>query len=67
MGVLDIAAAILLSVYAVGLVNHQHGGVGASVGVLAMTLPVAWRRRAPVAAAVVLAARPCSTGLSSAP
>ena len=63
MGVLDAAAAILLSVYAVVLVNHQHAGAGATVGVLAMTLPVAWRRRAPVAAAAVLAAAALLNGL----
>ena len=63
LGVLDIAAAILLSVYAVVLVNHQHAGAGAAAGVLAMTLPVAWRRRAPVAAAVVLAAGALLNGL----
>ena len=63
MGVLDVAAANLLSVYAVALVNHQHAGAGACAGVLAMTLPVAWRRRAPVAAAAVLAAAALLNGL----
>jgi hypothetical protein len=60
--VLDVAVAVALSVFAVLLttgVTHsgfRHGGVGASVGVLAMTAPVAWRRRAPMSAAAVLAA-----------
>jgi hypothetical protein len=42
---LDVAAAAALSVYAAGLTSgvlhtsHPHGGVGASIGVLAMTLP----------------------------
>jgi hypothetical protein len=54
--VLDIAAAVLLSVYAVVLVIHQHGGAGAAFGVLGLTLPVALRRRMPVAAAGILAA-----------
>jgi len=60
LGVLDLA--VLLSGYAVALVSgviptgHPHGGAAASVGVLAMTLPVAWRRPAPLAAAAVMAA-----------
>jgi signal transduction histidine kinase len=58
----DIALAALLSVWAVLLVtglwpgSTDHGGVLAAVGVLAMTVPVAWERRAPLAAAAVLAA-----------
>ena len=62
LSVLDIAAAAVLSAYAVGLTSgalrtgHPHGGLGASIGVLAMTLPVAWRRRMPLTAAAVLAA-----------
>lgn len=63
MGVLDITVAILLSGYAVALVHHQHGSASAAAGVLAMTVPVAWRRRAPVAAAVVLAAAALLNGL----
>ncbi len=53
--VLDLAAALLLGAYAVALVVHGNGAVGASIGVLAMTLPVAWCRRAPVGAAAALA------------
>lgn len=63
MGVLDIAAAVVLIGYAVALVSHQHGGVGACAGVIAMIAPVAWRRRAPVAAAAVLAAAALLNGL----
>ena len=50
LSVLDIVAAVILSGYAVALTSgavptgHPHGGAGASAGVLAMTLPVAWRR-----------------------
>ena len=61
LSVLDIAAAVILSAYAVALTSgvvhtsHPHGGVAASIGVLAMTLPVAWCRRWPLAAAGVLA------------
>jgi hypothetical protein len=69
LGVLDIAAAVILSGYAVALTSgalptgHPHGGAGASAGVLAMTLPVAWRRRAPLAAACVLVAAAVANGL----
>ena len=69
LGVLDIAAAVILSGYAVALTSgalptgHPHGGAGASAGVLAMTLPVAGRRRAPLAAACVLAAAAVANGL----
>jgi signal transduction histidine kinase len=56
LSVLDIAVAVLLSVYAVLLVSHQHGGAGAAIAVLGLTLPVALRRRMPVAAAGILAA-----------
>jgi hypothetical protein len=69
LGVLDLAAAVILSGYAVALVSgvihtsHPHGGAAASVGVLAMTLPVAWRRPAPLAAAAVMAAAALLNGL----
>ncbi len=69
LGVLDLAAAVILSGYAVALVSgvihtsHPHGGTAASVGVLAMTLPVAWRRPAPLAAAAVMAAAALLNGL----
>jgi hypothetical protein len=69
LGVLDLAAAVILSGYAVALVSgvihtsHPHGGAAASVGVLFMTLPVAWRRPRPVAAAGVMAAAALLNGL----
>ena len=69
LSVLDIAAAAVLSAYAVGLTSgalrtgHPHGGLGASIGVLAMTLPVAWRRRMPLASAGTLAAAAALNGL----
>src|SRR5579862_7905147 len=69
LGVLDIAAAVILSGYAVALVSgaihssHPHGGAAASAGVLAMILPVAWRRPAPLAAAAVMAAAALLNGL----
>lgn len=58
----DIGVAALLSVWAVLLVtgafpgSTDHGGVLAAVAVLAMTVPVVWERRAPLAAAAVAAA-----------
>jgi hypothetical protein len=60
LGATDVVVAVLLSAYAVALVNlvasaHPHGGVASSAGVLAMTAPVAWRRRWPLGAAAVLA------------
>ena len=69
LAVLDFAVAVLLSGYAVALVSgvihtgHPHGGAAASAGVLAMTLPVAWRRPAPLAAAGVMAAAALLNGL----
>ena len=69
LGVLDLAVAVILSGYAVALTSgvlrtgHPHGGVAASVGVLAMTLPMAWRRPAPLAAAAVMAAAALLNGL----
>ena len=67
--VLDLGVALLLSLYAVVLTSgavstgHRHGGVGASLAVLAMTLPVAWCRRAPVAAAGAMALGALANGV----
>ncbi len=69
LSVLDLAVAVILSGYAVALVSgvihtsHPHGGAAASVGVLAMILPVAWRRPAPLAAAAVMSAAALLNGL----
>ena len=58
----DIGVAALLSVWAVLLVtgvfpgSTDHGGGLAAAGVLAMTVPVAWERRAPLGAAAVVTA-----------
>jgi hypothetical protein len=58
----DIVVALLLSAFAVFLVsgadnsNLKHSGAAASALVLTMTLPVAWRRRAPIIVAIVLGA-----------
>ncbi len=56
----DIALAALLSAWAVGLVSglvvtKPHSGVAAAIVVLAMTIPVAWERRNPLAAAAAVA------------
>ena len=56
----DIALAAILSLWAIGLVSgvfavRPHSGVAAAVVVLAMTIPVAWERRAPLAAAAAVA------------
>jgi hypothetical protein len=59
----DVAVAALLSAFAIGLTSgalhpSYHApdlGAAASAGVLAMTAPVAWRRRWPLAAAGTLA------------
>ena len=69
LSVLDLAVAVILSGYAVALVSgvfypsHPHGGAAASVGVVAMILPMAWRRPAPLAAAAVMAAAALFNGL----
>src|ERR1700727_2193059 len=69
LGVLDIGFAVILSAYAVGLTSgalhtgRPAGGIAASIGVLALTLPVAWRRRAPLAAAVIMAAAALLNGI----
>jgi hypothetical protein len=58
----DLAVGILLSAFGVFLVsglvhnNTKHSGAAAAAMVLLMTLPVAWRRRAPFVVAGVLAA-----------
>ena len=57
----DIALAAFLSLYAIVLVSglsgvaNPHNGAVAAVAVLAMTVPVAWERRAPTAAAAGVA------------
>jgi signal transduction histidine kinase len=56
----DIALAALLSAWAIGLVSDAivtkpHGGIAAAIVVLAMTVPVAWERRNPLAAAAAVA------------
>jgi signal transduction histidine kinase len=58
---MDLAVGLALSAFGVFLVsgavggNTKHAGAAASVMVLLMTLPVVWRRRAPVVVAAVLA------------
>jgi signal transduction histidine kinase len=65
----DVMAAVLLSAWGVALTSgiehtgHRHGGVAASIGVLFMTSPVAWGRRAPLAAAASLGAAAALNGL----
>jgi hypothetical protein len=54
-GVAAAAAALGLSAYGVVLVERQAGGWAACVAVTAMTLPVAFARRVPLAAAAILA------------
>jgi signal transduction histidine kinase len=57
----DIALAVLLTGWAVTLVtglfpgSSDHAGAAAAIAVVLMTAPVAWERRAPLAAAGVLA------------
>ena len=62
----DIALAAILSLWAIGLVSgvvvtRPHSGVAAAIVVLAMTIPVVWERRAPLAAAAAVA---IGTGLN---
>jgi signal transduction histidine kinase len=65
----DIGLAALLSAWAVLLVtgawpgSSDHAGAIAAIGVLAMTAPVAWARRAPLLAAVTVAAGALVNGL----
>src|SRR5258708_27267027 len=55
----DVTAAVILSAFAAGLTSgalhpsyqSPNLGIAASAGVLAMTAPVAWRRRMPLAMA----------------
>jgi hypothetical protein len=65
MSVLDIAAAVLLSAAAVALAHGAHPKIStaALIGVLFMIVPVAWRRRAPLRVAAVLAAAALLNGL----
>ncbi len=69
LGVADLAAAVILSGYAVVLVSgvlhtgHRHGGALAAAGAMVMIAPVAWRRPAPLAAAAVMAAAALFNGL----
>jgi hypothetical protein len=62
VSVLDILVGVALAAFGVFLVsgavhgNSKHAGAAASALILLMTLPVVWRRRAPVAVAAVLAA-----------
>jgi signal transduction histidine kinase len=57
----DLAVGVLLAAFGVALVSGlgigtpEHAGPAAAAMVLLMTLPVAWRRQAPVAVAAVLA------------
>jgi signal transduction histidine kinase len=60
LGVDDLVVATLLSAAMVGLVTGhiaspgRHGGIGAAIAGLTMTVPVAWRRRAPLSTAAAL-------------
>jgi signal transduction histidine kinase len=64
LGWRDIAFAVFLSVIAIIMVSgvdpamqpsNLHGSALAAIAVLVMTVPVAWERRAPLGAAVVVA------------
>ncbi len=60
----DVMLAGLLSLIAGMLkTGYPHGGAVAAAGVLAMTLPVAWERRAPAAAAAAVAVGASLNGL----
>ena len=69
LSVLDITVAVILSAaLAAGIVgalpfSHDHGGVAAAARAVLMTAPLAWRRRAPLATAAVLAAAALLNGL----
>jgi signal transduction histidine kinase len=70
LSVLDLVTAVVLSLGAAGLasgvihVSQARGAPGASLGVLAMTAPVAIRRRFPLTAAGILAAGAVANGLA---
>src|SRR5580704_3195570 len=65
----DGLIALVLSAFGIALTSglthsgHPHGGFWASVAVLTMTVPVLWRRRAPLAAVATLAAGSLFNGL----
>ena len=69
LSVLDIAVALILSAgmaaEIVGALpsSTDHGSAAAAAGALLMTLPLAWRHRAPLATAAVLAAAALLNGL----
>jgi len=71
LSTIDVGVAVLLSALAAGLTSgvlHPSYrapdlGTAASVGVLAMTIPVAWRRRWPLTAAATLAVGAVGNGL----
>ena len=73
LSVLDLATAAVLSAGAASLasgvihVSHSRGGLGASLGLLAMIAPVAIRRRFPLTAAGILAAGAVANGLAWGP
>jgi signal transduction histidine kinase len=62
VSLLDVGLGIALATFGIALVTGiisspgRHGGLAAALAVLTMTLPVIWRRRAPVAMAVILGA-----------
>lgn len=73
-GVRDVNRAdgligLVLSAFAIVLTSgaanteHPHGGFWASLAVLTMTVPVVWRRRAPIGAVATLAAGALFNGL----
>lgn len=69
VGLGDVMFAGLLSLLAIGLASgvlkagYSHGGAVAAAGALAITLPVAWERRAPVVAAAAVAVAAPLNGL----
>ncbi|HEY3758152.1 MAG TPA: histidine kinase [Solirubrobacteraceae bacterium] len=65
----DGLIALVLSAFGIALTSglepsgHPHGGFWASVAMLAVTMPVLWRRRAPLAAVATLAVGSLFNGL----